>query len=139
MISFGFGLLVFLLIPLTGIWAFPGLNKYCFYNIVYNQDGVRWAYYIISFYMFLNIAALPVLTITIRKNMMKVLVPHLMPKNSLDITKASAGFTLLIVIPCALLSIVLKDDIEIVVGFTGGVCGVLILLIFPAMLVLKGR
>lgn len=103
--SFSFGLIVFLLIPLTGIWAFPGLGKYCFYNIVFDQSPVKWAYYIISFYMFLNIAALPVLTITIRKNLMKLLVPHLLPKNSFQITKASVAFTLLISIPCTILTI----------------------------------
>lgn len=72
---------------------------------MFNVDGLRWAYYIISFYMFLNIAALPVLTITIRKNLMKLLVPHLMPKNNFKITLPSAIFTLLIVLPCASLAI----------------------------------
>lgn len=33
----------------------------------------------------------------------------------------------------------MKDDIEIIVGLTGGVCGVFILLTIPALLVLKGR
>lgn len=33
----------------------------------------------------------------------------------------------------------MKDDIEIIVGLTGGVCGVFILLTIPAVLVLKGR
>jgi len=55
--------------------------------------------------MFLNIAALPVLTITIRKNLMKLVVPHLVPKDSLKITLPSALFTLLIVVPCASLAI----------------------------------
>lgn len=137
--SFSFGLLVFLLIPLTAIWAFPGLSQYCFYNILFDQQYVRWAYYIISFYMFLNIAALPVLTITIRKNLMKLVAPHLMPKNTLAITPATAGFTMLIIIPCGILSIILKDQIEIVIGFTGGLCGTLILLVIPSLMVWKAR
>lgn len=55
--------------------------------------------------MFLNIAALPVLTITIRKNLMKLVAPQLVPKDSLKITLPTAIFTLLIVVPCATLAI----------------------------------
>lgn len=33
----------------------------------------------------------------------------------------------------------LKDEIELIVGLTGGVCGVFILLTIPAALVLQGR
>ncbi|CAD8203122.1 unnamed protein product [Paramecium octaurelia] len=140
-ISFIFGLLTFLFVCLTAIWAFPfkDLAAASFYNQLFNQGNLKWAYYIISFYMFLNIAALPVLTITIRKNLMKLVVPHLVPKDSLKITLPSAIFTLLIVVPCASLAVLLKDNIEIIVGLTGGVCGVFILLTIPAALVLQGR
>jgi len=55
--------------------------------------------------MFLNIAALPVLTITIRKNLMKLVAPHLIPKDNLKITIPTALFTLLIILPCATLAI----------------------------------
>lgn len=71
--------------------------------------------------------------------MMKLFVPHLMPKSSFEVTKATAGFTLLIIVPCAMLALVLRDDIELVIGFTGGICGVLILLIVPPLLVYKAR
>lgn len=106
-ISFIFGLLTFLFVCLTAMWAFPleKLQKASFYNQMFNVGNIKWAYYIISFYMFLNIAALPVLTITIRKNLMKLVVPHLMPKNNFKITLPSAIFTLLIVVPCAALAV----------------------------------
>lgn len=55
--------------------------------------------------MFLNIAALPVLTITIRKNLMKLVAPHLIPKDNLQITLPTALFTLIIILPCATLAI----------------------------------
>lgn len=137
-ISFFFGLITFLSVSLTAIWAFPlsSLSKASFYSELFNTNNLKWAYYIISFYMFLNIAALPVLTITIRKNFMKLVIPHLVPKDSFTITLPSAIVTSFIIVPCAILAIVLKDDIEIIIGLTGGVCGVFILLIFPACLVL---
>ncbi|CAD8119395.1 unnamed protein product [Paramecium sonneborni] len=140
-ISFTFGLLTFLFVCLTASWAFTleNLSNVSFYSQCFSEGNLRWAYYIISFYMFLNIAALPVLTITIRKNLMKLVVPHLLPKDNLKITLPTALFTLLIVVPCAALAILLKDDIEIIVGLTGGVCGVFILLTIPAALVLQGR
>ena len=106
-VSFIFGLLTFLSVCLTANLAFTlkDLSLASFYSELFNRGKLKWAYYIISFYMFLNIAALPVLTITIRKNLMKLVVPHLVPKDNLKITLPSAIFTLLIVVPCALLAI----------------------------------
>jgi hypothetical protein len=34
---------------------------------------------------------------------------------------------------------VLKNNIEFVVGMTGGVCGVIILMILPSLLIMSGR
>ncbi|CAD8197690.1 unnamed protein product [Paramecium pentaurelia] len=140
-ISFAFGLFTFLFVCLTATLAFPkeDFADASFYNKLFNQKQLKWAYYIISFYMFLNIAALPVLTITIRKNLMKLVAPHLIPKDNLQITLPTALFTLLIILPCATLAILLKKQIEMIVGITGGVCGVFILLTIPAALVLQGR
>lgn len=39
-------------------------------------------YYITSFYMFLNIAAFPILIITMRNNIMKCFIPDKIPKVS---------------------------------------------------------
>ena len=100
--------------------------------------------------MFLNIAALPVLTITIRRNMMKLCVPHLLPKDPLSITPATGIATLLILAPCITLAMrnyfeyhyynqVLRNNIDTVVSFTGGVCGVMIMLVLPSMMILKAR
>ena len=41
--------------------------------------------------------------------MMKLCVPHLMPKDSLAITSATTTFTFLIILPCATLALMLKD------------------------------
>jgi hypothetical protein len=54
--------------------------------------------------MFLNIAAIPVLIITLRLNLMKLVVPHLVPKVSYQITKASTIATFFIVLPAVALA-----------------------------------
>ena len=79
--------------------TFPNLSEYCYFNTVFDQYPVQFAYYIISTYMFLNVAALPVLTITLRMNLMKLVTPHLVPKKSFEVTKASFIYTLFIVLP----------------------------------------
>lgn len=95
--------------------------------------------------MFLNVAALPVLTITLRMNLMKLVTPHLVPKKSFEVTMASFIYTLFIVLPVVGLAmgktvptiiLVLKEYIHFVVDITGGVCGTLIILVIPSLMVL---
>jgi hypothetical protein len=135
--------------------AFPGLSQYCYYNTLFDQKPVLFAYYIISFYMFLNIAALPVICITLRyfypviqrTNMMKLCVPHLLPKSSFEVTKATFWYTLLVILPCMGIALgrlkqiylVLQNYIEFVVGITGGVCGVILMMVIPSWMVIQGR
>lgn len=139
--------------------AFPELSAYDYYSQPFDTDHVKFAYYFISFYIFLNISALPVMTLTIRlqinclkifrNNMMKMFVPNHLPRNSFEVTRWTALFTILIIGPSGVLAlgivdlllnlIALKNDIEFVVGMTGGVCGVIILMILPSLLVITGR
>lgn len=138
-IGFLFATIVFLVVPLMGMLAFSTLDTFCYYNLAFKEKPVYFAYYIISFYMFLNIAALPVLTITIRTNMMKMCVPHLMPKSSFEVTRGSFIFTLVVSIPCCVASLLLGKYINFLVGITGGVCGTIIMMIIPAGLISKAR
>ncbi len=93
-----------MIVPITGILAF-GIemavknNKYYNNNFEKTQPSLVWIYYIVSFYMFLNIAAFPVLTITSRNNLMKAFVPNRMPAKTSDITWISVIFTLIVVVP----------------------------------------
>jgi hypothetical protein len=43
------------------------------------KNKIDWIYYFSSFYIFLNISSNPVLTIVIRKNLMKLLSPKKIP------------------------------------------------------------
>jgi hypothetical protein len=85
------------------------------------------AYWIISFYMFLNIAAFPVLTITLRNNLFKLFMPDKMVNFiflcikakkkvkfekfnlSYEVTKETLFLTFLILIPVMIVSSTLKD------------------------------
>lgn len=64
--GFSFGTLVFILLPLTAMMAFPNLSEYCYYNTLFKQPPVKWAYDIISLYMLLNISSNPVIIIVLR-------------------------------------------------------------------------
>jgi hypothetical protein len=68
-------------------------------NFEHTVPNTSWIFYIVSFYMFLNIAAFPVLTITARNNLMKAFIPDKVPANTSDITRYSIIFTLIIVVP----------------------------------------
>lgn len=69
-----------IIIPMTAIMAFgtklsqqkAGDLKY--YNFDF-QEQASPVYYLVSFYVFLNVAAVPVLTIVLRNNILKLVAP----------------------------------------------------------------
>ncbi len=61
--------------------------------------------------MMLNIAAFPVLTITLRNNMIKLFSPSNIPKRSYEITKTSLIYTAIILVPVMTCAIALRNDI----------------------------
>lgn len=74
--SFLVCLIICLLIPYLAILCFGGelTDPYDNWNIVFYtemfKNKVNSVYYFTSFYLFLNVAAIPVLTIVLRKNLM---------------------------------------------------------------------
>jgi hypothetical protein len=54
------------------------LTKDSYYNNYYKED-LPGVFYIASFYIFLNVAAFPVLTITSRNNLMKLIAKSKIP------------------------------------------------------------
>jgi len=61
--------------------------------------------------MFFNIASFPVLTITLRNNMMKLFVPNLVPEKPWQITKYTLLFTFVILGPVFVGALFLRNDI----------------------------
>lgn len=73
------------IIAVLAIMAFGGelANPYDegglkYYNTIF-KGKYDWAYYFSSFYIFLNVASLPVLTIVLRNNSMKLITPEKFP------------------------------------------------------------
>lgn len=108
------------------------------YTNIY-RGKIDWIYYITSFYMFLNIAAFPILIITMRNNIMKCFMPHKIPKKSHELTKTTVILTICLILPIILLSIFAKENIEDVINVSGGVFGVVIMMLLPPILTILTR
>lgn len=72
-----------MIIPWTGIMAFGETLKFDssssdlkYYNFDFEQP-IPFIYYFVSFYVFLNVAAMPVYVIVIRGNILKILKPQI--------------------------------------------------------------
>jgi hypothetical protein len=99
----------------------------------YNEDykgRIDFVYYFVSFYVFLNVAAFSVYIIVIRKNVLAIARPEMdsdkVSKTTILITGTVLGLLLVI-------SYLLRDDIQIVLDFTGGILGSFNLLIMPSL------
>jgi len=99
MVSYIFALGTMLILPVVGIMAFGGKmtdpnhpNTIIYFNEDF-KDDLPFIYYFVSFYIFLNVVAFPVLTITIRNNSMKLINPDKVPEKSYSITKYTLIYT----------------------------------------------
>ncbi len=72
---------------------------------------MAWIYYYVGFYIFCNVAAMPVLTITLRNNMIKLITPQYFPKKAYSITKWTLMYTLAILVVVITTAIGLKKYI----------------------------
>jgi amino acid permease len=94
----------------------------------------------------MNIAAVPILNITLRNNLLDVvpIKPYLRRKNCclflLDDHKNTVKgiWSIILSIPVFII-VLLTRDVQFLVTYTGGFCGTFILLIFPALLVWYAR
>lgn len=101
---------------------------------------------IANFYPMLNIAAVPILNITLRNNLLDLLPikQFLRDKNvctfllddSRKVVKGVWSIILSIPVVCVVL---FYRDVQVMVTYTGGFCGAFILLIFPATLCYYAR
>lgn len=80
--------------------------------------------------MFLNVAAFSVYIIVIRKNVLALAKPTL---DSDKVSKITIFITILLLGLVLVVSFVLRDDIQVVLDFTGGILGAFILLIMPGL------
>lgn len=137
-----------LIIPITACFAFgndlierrvtmlgEGGHKLVYYNEDF-KDRLDFIYYIVSFYVMLNIAAFSVYIIVIRRNLMAIIKPELNPDR---FSRYTAFMTSIILGSVLIISFALREYIQVALNFTGGILGCLILFFLPAMEIIKAR
>lgn len=129
------------LIPLTAIMAFgnnlihPKTTMFGASHslIYYNEDfkgKLDFIYYIVSFYVFLNVAAFSVYIIVIRTNVLAILKPEI---DANKISKTTVTFSGVLLGIILVVSYALRDDIQVALSFTGGIFGCVILFFLPCL------
>jgi hypothetical protein len=136
-----------LIIPITAVFAFGNelvgpastMLGQGHSLIYYNEDfkgRLDFIYYIISFYVFLNVAAFPVYIIVIRRNILSIIKPSV---NSDRLCKTTIFMSSAILAAILIISFALREYIQTALNFTGGIFGCLILFILPSLEILKAR
>jgi len=136
------------IIPMTACFAFgnelidnrvnmlgEGGHKLVYYNEDF-KGKLDFVYYVISFYVMLNIAAFSVYIIVIRRNLMAIIKPEINPDR---FSRFTAFFTSIILATVLIISFALREYIQVALNFTGGILGCLILFFLPAMEIIKAR
>jgi len=93
---------------------------------------------IINLYPLLNAAPFPILVITLRNNLVR-LVSSCAPRDFSTVSKASVSVTGLILVPAFFLSYIGRNQLGDIVEFCAGYAGVIIMLILPALMVRNAR
>ena len=89
-----------------------------------------------SFYVFLNIAPFSVYIIVIRTNLLKVFFPDVDP---MKVSRKTITLTVGMLVMICVVGLTLKDYIQYVLDFTGGVFGSIILFFLPCIEVYQAR
>ncbi|KAL4428774.1 hypothetical protein ABPG74_001288 [Tetrahymena malaccensis] len=154
MSSFTIAITVFFSLCLSGILAFGDSlveqHDLKLFNFNFKEQS-PFVYYLSGFYVFLNITAFPVMTITSRNNLLAFFPSEQNSQTSnqnqpqQQEQQNGSGFTLkniigslCILIPVFFISVFVKN-IQIVLNIIGGILGSAMLNIIPAFLVIKGR
>lgn len=117
--------------------------------------------HIVNFYLLFNIASFPILAITLRNNLMRLFAPSKIPDN-VNFYNNQLFFNLTIFIkfppyqplisnrwtylfvffalgPVFGISMGLKDNLSSLLAITGGICGVILMIVIPCVMVLTAR
>jgi len=111
-----------------------------------NFQDIPFIGQVVQFYPMLNSTAVPILTITLRNNLLSVIPIKKWIKQSgtclwlLDDTKRSVkgAWSAIFSIP-AIILVMITQDPQALVTYTGGICGTFILFLFPLKLVHDAR
>jgi len=141
--SFLIGGITLLLEGLLAVLAFSHIknddcSKFpCEIQKLYNENFLKLPFIgqVANFYPMLNVAAVPILTITLRNNILQLFGLE----NKGNISRLKKGlWSILLSIPVIIITLFL-DDPQLLIKYTGGLTGVFILLLIPAFFVQGAR
>ena len=129
--------------PAEGATEFP-----CQVSDLFNENfqGIPVIGQICQFYPMLNVSAVPILTITLRNNFMQVVPVKRWIRSSgcclflLDDHKrlVKGIWSIIFTIPVIVI-VMFERDPQVMISYTGGICGPFILFLIPTTLVMYGR
>ena len=93
-------------------------------------------YYIVSFYLFLNVTAFSVYIIVIRENVFGIFFPAINPNK---VSKSTLTFSISLLAIILLVSFLARNQIQTALSFTAGIFGSSILFVMPCMEVYRAR
>lgn len=115
---------------LFAMFAFGNVEQ--LYNM--NFTNIPFVMQLVYFYPFLNVAAISVVTITLRNNILS-----LFGKNDRDLSNLQKGFwSILVTLPILLISVLIEDCHEII-KFTGGITGSIVMFVIPVLYLLGSK
>ena len=119
----------------------------CVIKNLYNENflSVPFIGQVVNFYPFLNTAAMPILLITLRNNLFEALnlKPKLrkigIPESLLGNTNKVKGFwAIILFIPVFIFTLFYRKP-QVILTYTGGLCGTFMLMIFPLVFIVGSR
>lgn len=129
--------------PKTGPTEFP-----CEVADLFNENflGIPVVGQICQFYPLLNVSAVPILTITLRNNFMQVVPVKRWIRNAgccelllQDHRRLVKGIWSIIFSIPVIVIVMFERDPQVMISYTGGICGPFILFLIPVTLILYGR
>ncbi len=129
--------------PKVGDTEFP-----CQVSDLFNENfqGIPVIGQICQFYPMLNVSAVPILTITLRNNFMQVVpVKRWIRQGGYglflleDHKRSVKGIWSIIFIIPVIIIVMFERNPQVMISYTGGICGPFILFLIPVTLVMYGR
>lgn len=116
-------------------------SYFCQINVLYNLNLVHVPILggIINFYLILNLPGVAVMVITLRNNLMQMLRIRKSSSSNTRQSAKNAFFSLCVIIPTLIIAIQFKNYLKDIINITGGLTGIIIMLVIPSLFVISAR
>jgi len=136
---------VFILESMLAVFAFGGRQGNCDHfpcaiQPLYNENylAIQGLNFIVNFYPVLNLAPFPVVAITLRNNLMQLIIPDTATHHMNNLTKTTFMFACLSCIPVYIVAFFVRN-VQQMLAYTGGYSGMALMYIFPCWLIIVHR